>query len=256
MSKFSIQQIKSTRRHLPPRIVLYGPHKIGKSTFASCAPKPAFIVTEDGQDAIDGMGFPLCQSWDDVLGQIEALYSDPHDYKTVAVDSGDWAERLLHKHICAKQNVSSIEKVEKGYGKGYVIAAEHFVDMLDGLNALRTERGMAVIVICHTEIKRYDDPLADSYDRHQIKLHKQTAKLLQEWADVIGFANIETVTRDEDLGFNKERTRALATGRRVIRFTPSPAFDAGNRYGLPDTTDLTWSAFEQALNNARNHAAQ
>jgi hypothetical protein len=47
----------------------------------------------------------------------------------------------------------------------------------------------------------------------------------------------------------------VTTGRRVLRMTPSPAFDAGNRYGLPDTVDLVWSAYEEALNNARKQVS-
>lgn len=247
---FSIQQIKKTRVQMPPRTVLYGPHKIGKSTFASCAPSPVFLQTEDGLDDIDAEAFPLCTSWEDIINQVTALYEQEHSYSTAVLDSGDWAERLLHAHISkTHSNGKGIESI--GYGKGYVYAAEEFSTLLEGLNALRTERGMGVVILCHAEIKRFDDPLDDSYDRYQIKLHKQTSKLLQEWADVIGFAQIDTHTKVEDQGFKKERKRAVSTGRRVLRLAPSAAFDAGNRYGLPDTIDLVWSEYEQALNNAR-----
>jgi ABC-type iron transport system FetAB ATPase subunit len=32
----------------PPRIAIYGPPGIGKTTFAAGAPNPVFILTEDG----------------------------------------------------------------------------------------------------------------------------------------------------------------------------------------------------------------
>jgi hypothetical protein len=162
---FSLAQVKKTRRDTPPRTLVYGPHKIGKSTFASCAPKPIFLITEDGQDAIDAEAFPLCKSWDDLLEQVGALYQEKHGYQTVVLDSGDWAERLLHKHICAKEDVNSIEKVGKGFGKGYVRAAELFTELLDGLNALRTERGMGVVILCHTKIKRLRIRMTDTSSR-------------------------------------------------------------------------------------------
>lgn len=248
---FSIQQIKKTRFDMPPRTVVYGPHKIGKSTFASCAPSPVFVQTEDGLDALEAEAFPLCKKWGDVLAAVASLYQEQHGFKTVTLDSADWAEKLLHAHV--SQEYAGGKGIEHiGYGKGYVYAAEAFSELLDGLNALRVERGMNVIVLCHAEIKRFDDPMADSYDRYQIKLHKQTGKLLQEWADVIGFAQLDTVTKvEKEKGFKEERTRALTTGRRVLRLSGSPSFDAGNRYGLPDTIDLVWSAYEEALNNAR-----
>lgn len=249
---FSIQSVKRTRSNLPPRVVVYGPQKLGKSTFASCAPAPIFIQTEDGLDEIDAQAFPLCTSWQQVLDAVAVLYNEKHDYKTVVLDTADWAEKLLHSHLCEQDKVTSIELVAKGYGKGYVVAAEHFMDLLDGLNALRKERGMGVIILSHTEIKRFDDPLAESYDRYQIKLHKQVGKLMQEWADVIGFAQLEAFTQIEEKNDFKKTKRARALGgRRVLRLQPSPAFDAGNRYGLPDEIDLAWAAFQAALDEAR-----
>lgn len=248
---FSIQNVKRTRSDFPPRTVVYGPHKIGKSTFASCAPRPIFIQTEDGLESIDAEAFPLCKTWADVMSAITSLYNEQHEFKTVVLDSADWAEKLLHAHVADENGGKSIESI--GYGKGYVFAAETFGELLDGLNALRVERGMHVVVLCHAEIRRFDDPLADSYDRYQIKLHKQVGKLLQEWADVIGMAQIDTVTKVEKNDAKKtERTRAVTTGRHVLRLTGSPAFDAGNRYGLPDTIDLAWVSYEEALNAARN----
>lgn len=248
---FSLQQVKKTRRDVPPRITLQGPQKIGKTTFGSCAPAPIFIPTEDGQDQVDADAFPLCQSWDDVMSAIASLYNDKHDFKTAVVDTADWAEKLLHHHVAREHKVKGIEDI--GYGKGYVFAAEHFSRFLEGLNALRLERGMTIIVLCHSEIKRFDDPLANSYDRYQIKLHKQTGALLREWSDVIGFARLETFTRTEKKNdFAKtERTMATTSERHVLHLNGSPAFDAGNRYGLPSPIDLSWAAFADALTASR-----
>ncbi len=253
---FSLQQIKKTRSDMPPRTTIYGEHKIGKSTFGSCAPKPIFIQTEDGLENIDAEAFPLCKTWGAVLGAVAALYQEKHDYKTVVLDSADWAEKLLHAHVAAENKIKSIE--ELGYGKGYVMAAGLFAELLDGLNALRIERGMGVVILCHAEIRRFDDPLANSYDRYQIKLHKQTAKLLQEWSDVIGYAQLDTLTKVEKKNdFKKtERTLALTTGRRMLHLSGSPAFGAGNRYGLPDVIDFSWAAYEAALNQARSTGGQ
>jgi hypothetical protein len=252
---FSLAQVKKTRSDIPERITILGAQKVGKSTFGSCAPAPIFIPTEDGLENIDADAFPLCKSWNDVMSAVAALYSDKHDFKTVVLDSADWAERLLHKHVVDAENkpdkIKSIE--DFGYGKGYVFAADHFAQLLEGLNALRIERGMRVIVLCHTEIRRFDDPLSAGYDRYQIKLHKQAGKLLQEWSDVIGFAQLESFTRTEKKNDFAKTERALAatSGRRVLHLAGSPAFDAGNRYGLPERIDFSWSAYADAITAAR-----
>lgn len=244
---FDLKSIKPTRRDVPPRILIHGQHKVGKSTWAAGAPGAIFIPTEDGQDAVDSSAFPLCNSWQDILDCITTLYSEPHEFLSVVLDSADWAEKLVHKSVCKDHDKSGIE--DFGYGKGYVYASDVFRELLDGLNALREKRNMQVIMIAHSEIKRFDDPLADSYDRYQIKMHKNIGKLCQEWADVIGFAQLDTLTRTEELGFDKKKTRAVDTGQRVLRLSPSAAYDAGNRFGLPPSLPLNYSAFEEAFKN-------
>ena len=55
------------------KINVSGTTGIGKSTFASQAPRPIFIKTEDGTNFIDVPSFPLCQTYDDVLKQVNTL---------------------------------------------------------------------------------------------------------------------------------------------------------------------------------------
>ena len=48
----------------PRRMLVYGTAGIGKSTFATCAPSPVVIQTEDGLNEIDCHKFPVAQSLD------------------------------------------------------------------------------------------------------------------------------------------------------------------------------------------------
>ena len=245
-----LSDIKKTLQTRPYRALVYGPHKIGKSTFCAQAPGAVFLPTEDGQDAIDAEAFPLLQSWDALMEAIGVLYTQEHSYRSVILDSLDWAEVLAQRSVCDDQGVPSIEKI--GYGKGYVFACDKVRELLDGLNALRTDRGMNILLISHAEIRKFDDPLADSYDRYQIKLHKLVSKVTQEWSDVIGFANIESITEQtEAVGFDKQRTRALDTGRRVLHLAPSAAYDAGSRFDLPAKLPLQYDVFAEALEQSR-----
>ena len=119
-----------------------------------------------------------------------------------------------------------------------------------GLNALRDVKGMSVVQIAHTDIKRFDSPEHDPYDRYTIKLHARAAALVQEHSDVVLFANYRISTVKADVGFNKKVSRAVGSGERVIHTTERPAFLAKNRYGLPDTLPLDWPAFAQAMPEA------
>jgi hypothetical protein len=55
--------------------------------------------------------------------------------------------------------------------------------LIDGLTALRDERGMGVVIAAHSEIKRFDSPDTEPYDRYQPKLHKGASAIVQEAMD-------------------------------------------------------------------------
>ena len=44
---------RTTRNALPPRVVIHGAQKIGKSTFAANAFKPIFLPLEDGLSGLE-----------------------------------------------------------------------------------------------------------------------------------------------------------------------------------------------------------
>ena len=84
---FDLQSISKTRRLRAPKIVIAGPGKIGKTTFAASAPGAVGILTEDGADAVDAQAFPLAQTLTDVYQAITTLLKTKHDFQTVFVDS-------------------------------------------------------------------------------------------------------------------------------------------------------------------------
>ena len=245
---FNLASIRKGPQALPPRIVIYGEHGLGKSTFAAGAPAPIFIQTEDGLASLDVASFPLAARHEDVLEAVGALYNEQHSFETVVLDSLDWCEKLIWSYVARKHDKQSIE--DFGYGKGYTVAAEAMGELLAGLNALRTERGMAVILTAHAQVKRFDDPTSASYDRFELALHKAASALVSEWADVIAFATHDTIVRTEEAGFNKKLKKAVASDR-VIHVERQPAFNAKNRYGLPPKLPLSWDSFSSALADAQ-----
>lgn len=244
---FNLDSIKRGKAQSAPRIFLYATHGIGKSTFASHAPNPIFIQTEDGLGSIDTASFPLATSSADVMSAIETLYTEKHDFQTVILDSADWCETIFQKEIEAKHDAK-----ELAFGKGALILAEKWKYTLDGLNALRNDKGMAVIILGHSEIKRFDSPEVESYDRYQPKLQARASALVQEWADCVLFANYRTFVRKEDVGFNKTVSKATSTGERLLHTTETPAFLAKNRFSLPNDMPLDWTAFSAALTAAQS----
>lgn len=239
---FDLKSIRRNEALAAPRVMIYGVEGIGKSTFAAGAPDPIFILTEDGLGSLAVDHFPLAKEFNDVINAIGSLVESDHKYRSVALDSLDWLETLIWRDIESKY-----EAKELAYGKGAVIAAEKWREILDGFNALRNEKGMSVILIAHTTIKRFDSPEVEPFDRYQPKLQERSNALIREWCDAVFFANYKVIVKKDDVGFNKTNNRGISTGERLLYTTERPAYMAKNRYNLPETLPLSWDSFVDAI---------
>ena len=239
---FDLKSIRKNEAIAAPRVVCYGVEGIGKSSFAAGATKPIFILTEDGLGSLKVDHFPMAQSFDDVMGAIDSLYTEKHDFETVVLDSLDWLEAIIQREIEAKHEAKDL-----AYGKGALIAAEKWREILEGFNALRNDKGMAVILIAHTTIKRFDSPETEPYDRYQPKLQERSNAVVREWCDALLFANYKTIVKNADVGFNKAVARGISTGERLLYTSEKPAYMAKNRYNLPESIPLSWNAFIEAI---------
>lgn len=228
----------------PRRIMMYGLQGIGKSTFGAMAPKPIFIQTEDGLGDIECDKFPLSLTYLSVMQNMESLYTEEHPYKTVVIDSLDWLEKLIWADVCKRRNVDNIESIE--FQKGYLFAITQWREILAALTALRDEKGMSCILVAHSQIKRFDNPETESYDRYTPNLHKAAAAVIQEWCDEVLFATYKVYTKESGTGF-KKTSKGIGGDDRVIRTTERPAHSAKNRLGLPDELPLDWNEYAKYL---------
>ncbi len=243
---FDLASITRGKRLRAPKIVIYGPPKVGKSTFASSAPGAIGIITEEGLDNIDVPAFPKAETFADVMQAITTLYTEATEFQTVFIDSLDWLEPLILAKVCVDNKVTNIEQI--GFGKGYIFADDLWKQFFGGLDALRNTKSMTIICIAHEQVTKVKNPsLSDDYDAYSLKLNKRATALVNEWADIIGFAQHEVFTRQVDPTnkLNKD-VKAIGNGLRKLHLNPHPAYVAGNRYGIPDTP-LDWAAFAQAM---------
>jgi hypothetical protein len=227
----------------PLRVIVYGVEGVGKSTFASQAPSPIFLCSEDGTSQLDVARFPSPHSWNEVLEAIRVLTHEDHPYKTLVIDTLDWLEPLCWQHVCQLHGKQSIE--DFGYGKGYVIAVEQWRILLGRLDMLVRSRRMHVVMVAHGAVRRVDDPQTGPFDRYRLKLHDKTSDVMREWVDAVLFARHEVVTFERN-----GKTRGRSSGARVMHTTWSAAYDAKNRFDLPETLPLAWEELEAAVRAA------
>ncbi|WP_271328051.1 ATP-binding protein [Lactococcus muris] len=227
--------ISSGPTAIAQKVVLYGVEGIGKSTLASQFPSPVFIDTEGSTSNMDVKRLDKPQSWQMLLDEVKYI-KHSKVCETLVIDTADWAETLANQAVCARNNISSIEDLS--YGKGYTMVKEEFGKLLNLLSEL-TEQGINVVVTAHADIKKFEKPdEMGAFDRYQLKLSKQCAPLLKEWADMVLFANYETTIVTD----SKTKSKKATGGKRVMFTTHHPAWDAKNRHNLPEKLPLEYEA--------------
>lgn len=240
-----LESVTKGKTEKPPRLLVYGPEGVGKSTFAAGADNPIFVQTEDGLGEIDAAKFPLANTFDEVIAQLTALATEAHEYATVVIDSLDWLERLVWDKLCADYRCTSIEKVDGGWNKGYTHALTYWRQIISKLAVLRDTRNMMVILVAHSKAEKVNDPMASyEYERHAPRLHKHADGLFRDWVDCILFATKKThVTKNAD---GKVSAVELGEGERVLLSDGGPAAVSKTRFrGLPGEIPMDYGVFMQ-----------
>ena len=107
---------------------------------------------------------------------------------------------------------------------------------------------MQVVLLGHSQVKIFKNPEGEDYDRYQLKVHHQAGGLLKEWCDAVLFANYETYAKGEkdSRGKLKGKAKGISTGARLVHTVRTAAYDAKNRFGLPEELPLSYADFHAA----------
>ena len=250
---FDLSSIQKGAVVRPPRILLHGVEKIGKSTFASQFPKPVFIPVkgEEGIDALDVASFPVINSFEDLMEIMKSLASDDHDYETVVLDSVSALEPLIWDYTCRQNLWNDIEA--PGFGTGYVAALTTWTILADCLDHLRKVKDMTSILIGHVIARTFNDPLTEAYDVYDLDINKKAAAQLKRWADSILFCNRKAFVGEKKSAFGKTET-VVSGGDMPMLYTQSRAAHEGGGRGvfgqLPYELPLFYQSFADAVSAA------
>ena len=227
------------------KVVVYGPEGIGKSTFASRFPDPLFIDTEGSTKDMDVARTEAPSSWMMLMEQVMYIRKHPELCRTLVIDTADWAEMLCVTQLCDKNQKNSIE--EFGYGKGYVYLQEEFGRFLNLLEEV-VKVGIHVVLNAHAKMRKFEQPdELGSYDRWEMKLSKNVAPMVKEWADMVLFANYKTfVVNVDGKGAQKGKNKAQG-GKRVMYTAHHCCWDAKNRYGLPEELPFEYAGIRHII---------
>ena len=185
------------------RVCFYGVESVGKTTLAAQAESPIFLDVENGTSHLDVPRIAV-KTWGALIDAVRALATDEYSqFKTVVLDSIDWAERLCIEDLKAEKKIKSLEEIP--YGKGFTMASERMARFLNELDYL-IDVGRHVVLIGHAQVKRVEPPdQVQAYDRYELKLIKQTGPLVKEWVDHLFFLNFKTRVVESESGQAKGR---------------------------------------------------
>lgn len=211
-------------------ILVYGPPKIGKSTFASKFPNALFLECEPGLNQLEVFKVPT-YSWADFLAACKLVAAGDHPFKTVVIDTVDNAFKYCSDAICAKHEIEYEGDLD--HGKGWAFVKNEWHRVLTRLASLP----YGLVLISHAVDKQVKTR-TDEYTKTQPSLPDRARNVVLGLVDMILYC--DTVTR-------KGKDGSLSVDR-VIRTKPNPAYEAGDRTGrLPETFLLDFDAFAKAF---------
>jgi hypothetical protein len=218
-----------------PKIAVYGETGTGKTSLLLEFPDLFLLSLENGipkGGSVKGFGPDRLPDFAAVVDTLRSLYEDPHDYRTVGIDSASKLEPIIKAEVCVRGRVKSIE--DMGFGKGYVLAAELLAEIVAWLEAINS-LGITVVILAHSTIKPFNDPETVSYDKYQINLDKRFVDQIQQFTDCILFIKKDAkVEKDDDNSKFNNRVHVEGGQVRWIYTDGKAAFTAKNRYEMPN----------------------
>ena len=251
--RFVISHPSPDFRLPPPRLIIYGQPKIGKTTFGSQAPSPIFIQTEDGAAGVQVPKIPQtpCTTWEELMTCFRTVASSDHECKTLVLDTVDRAEKLSQEWVLKNVFKGNQEKY-MSYYKGPIMAGEKMAEVLNALDHIRSRRNMNIILISHDGLQKGPSMLSDDFKKLGGNVSSYAWTLLRDWADHIGHCTMDF--RVVDATAMKAGKAKRVGKQRWIYFEGEPGRDAGCRVGyeLPERIELNWSTYQEAMGDRIN----
>lgn len=254
-----LSDIKTDVDARPTAAIIYGVPGIGKTSMAAYAPGVVFLTdyNEDGITTLKASGFvpkvpqlPAARSWIDVLGMLDALATQDHQHKCLAIDALGGIERLCHEEVCRRDYDNKWgEKGFMSYQKGFDTALTDWRQFINALDRLRDERKMGILILAHAKVGNFKNPEGPDFDTWSPDCHKSTWSLTHKWADVVLFLNYTIVT-DKDGKGQSSHERTMFTEFHA-------AYAAKNRHNLPpeipmgDSGKEAWRNFREAIKQGK-----
>lgn len=235
----------------PPRVLVYGIDGIGKSTFATQAPKAIFIQTAKDLEQLGPARLPVCNSYAEVIAQLTAVATEPHDYQTVVLDHITRLEELIWAKLANQAGKRTVQEIGGGFRRGEKSALVEWQEVITLLERC-VSRGMAVILTAHQGKEDAGNPEYPMLKVIGPSIDKDASALIRKWVDATLFLTRRMVVNTVGQGImEKPIAKPVGSdgGERIMICTGSPMLHAKNRYDIPNEIPFppkgSWDLFMQ-----------
>lgn len=228
----------------PPRLVINAVEGWGKTSFGAHAPNPAILMSkgESGYVTLRKAGLvPDCACveltrWQDVLAQLDDLAGNIDGHGAIVLDALSGFERMCHESVC--QRDFGGDWGEKGFGafqRGAETSIAEWLVLLSKLDRVRTAQNVPIIILSHSKVRPFKNPMGADFDRYIADCHEKTWGVTHKWADAVLFGTYVTVALEDK---KSKRMKGMGGDERVLYTTRRDAYDAKNRYAMPPQIDI------------------
>ena len=223
---------------LPMMATIYGGPKVGKTELEATFPGLIIMAWESPGPTLEGrkdiVMTPLIKTFEDGMSFLRFLYKEPHDFKTLGIDTITRMSKVFETEIIAgdPKKPKGMGDAQGGYGKSYGVLSEVHGKIVQACEALRRDRGMNIVFVAHSDVGKFSPPDGETYNVYELDMHEDSASHYLNNSDIIGFLDQKTFTREGEDG----KVKVASTDQRILKVRSSAAHVSGNRYGI--TEDL------------------
>lgn len=166
--------------------LLYGPAKIGKTTFGSQMPGALLLAFEKGYAALPGIMAQDVTSWGEMKQILRELKKPEvrETFKSIIIDTADIAADACQKYICSQLGIENIG--DGGWGtNGWAKYKKEFEETFRAL----TQLGYAVVFLSHDKEKTIKPQHGGEYQQIGSSMQSSALAIIENMSDIIGYAH-------------------------------------------------------------------